>query len=338
MATKKSKNGDPATVTSHDVARAAGVSQSAVSRAFARAPGVSEATRQRILKAAKRLGYQPNALASGLITRRSGMVGIVMSELANPFLSEAAEHLLKALRKERRQVLVFSAAGAGDLGEAATDFGRYRVDGCFVLSPHLPRSTAQMYASLGPTVILFNRSVPGLEAATVSVDNVAGGKLVADYLLDKGHRRLGFIHGARGAASARDRFKGFRARLAEVGVVPVEALGSYNYEMSAKASVELLSRGERPTAVFCADDIMAMATIDVARYQLGLSVPDELAVVGFDDAPTAAWPSYDLTTVRQPIPEMVAAGIELLLEAKADRKLASRNVVFEAKLIVRGSA
>ncbi len=339
MSPKKAGPGLPAAVTSRDVARSAGVSQSAVSRAFARVPGVSEATRQRIFRIAEELDYQPNALASGLITRKSGMVGIVLSQLNNPFLSQATEVLLKELRRKHLQVLVFSAAGDSDLGEAAVEFGRYRVDGCFVLSPHLPRKVARLYARLGPTVILFNRSVPGMKASAVSVDNVAAGAEVADFLIVRGHKRFGYLHGLAGATTDRDRFKGFRSRLVQAGMAPpVEGSGGYDYDEAAVASGAMLQDGDRPTAIFCGSDSMAMATMDVARFKLGIKVPEDLAVVGFDDAPTAAWPSYDLTTIRQPIAEMVEAGIELLLDPKRTADGPSRNIVFEAKLIVRGSA
>jgi DNA-binding LacI/PurR family transcriptional regulator len=329
----------PARITSREVARAAGVSQSAVSRALANAPGVSEQTRQRIRDISDKLSYQPNALASSLITQRSGIVGIVLSELANPFLSEATEQLLKQLRRRGLQVMVFSAETNKALGDAAFDFGRYRVDGCIVISPHMSRSAAHKYAKLGPAVILFNRAVPGLKASAVSVDGVLAGAKVADFLMERGHTKMGYLNGPDGATAARDRFKGFRERLLEAGLdEPVVANGQFAYDSAAQASIELLRPANRPTAIFCADDIMAMALIDVARIHMGLKIPEELAVVGFDDAPSAAWPSYNLTTIRQPIPEMVAAGIDILVDPTRSTDSPPKNDLFDAPLIIRGTA
>ncbi|MHA1553482.1 MAG: LacI family DNA-binding transcriptional regulator [Alphaproteobacteria bacterium] len=326
-------------ITSHDVARAAGVSQSAVSRAFARAPGVSEPTRARIVRIAEEMGYQPNALASGLITRKSGIVGVVLSQLTNPFLTEATDCLIKALRRKRLQGLVFSASGTGELGDAAADFGRYRVDGCFVLSPHLSRGAAAMYARLGPTVILFNRSVPGMAASTVSVDNKAAGALVADHLVARGHTRFGYVHCNPESTNDHDRFGGFARRLKLLGGFPlIEIDGGPHYPDTTTAVTAMLGRDDRPSAVFCSNDLTAMATVDVARFQYGLTIPDDVAIVGFDDAPTAAWPSYDLTTIRQPIADMVDAGIALLRDSDQSDEPPPQNLVFTPELIVRGSA
>lgn len=323
-------------VTSRDVARAAGVSQSAVSRAFARAPGVSEPTRARILKVAAGLGYQPNALASGLITRKSGMVGVVLSQLSNPFLAEATQFLFDALRRKGLHVLAFAAGSGRDLEAATSEFGRYRVDGCFVVSPHLPRDTARMYDRLGPTVILFNRKVPGLDASAVCVDNISGGRLVAEHLIRRGHESFGYVHGIPGAATDTDRFKGFCAAIANAGLSkPVEAAGAYGYADGVRAAHLLLAGDNRPTALFCADDAMAMGAMDTARHALGLRVPEDIAIVGFDDATSASWPSYDLTTVRQPAEAMVAAAVEMMVAGNGQRPTTR---TFPTELVVRGSA
>lgn len=329
---------DRSSITSRDVARAAGVSQSAVSRAFAGASGVSEKTRARILAIAEKLGYQPNALASGLITQRSGIVGVVLSQLTNPFLAEATEQLLIALRNRGLRALIFPAKSDEHLIDAATEFGRYRVDGCFVLSPHLSREIATQYDRLGPTVVLFNRLVPGLKAFAVSVDNEAAGAAAARYLISMGHERLGYMHGIEGAASSQDRFNGFAREVGQAGLPPVnETWGGYAYDEAAKAAQAMLGANDRPTAVFAADDIMAMATIDVARHAMGLSVPGGLAVIGFDDANGAERPGYDLTTFRQPIGDMIEAAIDILLDAENGGREPS-VVNFDAEFVTRRSA
>lgn len=320
-----------------DVARRAGVSQSAVSRALANVPGVSAATRARILAIADELDYRPNALARGLITRRSGLFGIVVSSLGNPFLADALDRLLRLLRDGGRQVMVFAAETDAEADAAAFELGRFRVDGAFVTSPHLPRPVAERFARLGPTVLLFNPQVPGLDAASsVAVDNRAAGILVAEHLAGRGHRRIAYLHGIEGAATDLERFAGFADRLAALGLPPpAVARGGFTYDGGAAAAALLLAGPDRPTALFAANDSMAMGALDAARHRLGLAVPGEVAIVGFDDAAPAAWPAYALTTVRQPVDAMLRAGVALLLDQLADPATAPQSTVFAPELIVR---
>ncbi|MCB1487890.1 MAG: LacI family DNA-binding transcriptional regulator [Bauldia sp.] len=318
------------------MARDAAVSQSAVSRAFAGGSGVSAETRERILATAKRLGYQPNALARGLITRRSGIVGIVIADLANPFLSGALEKLSRKLKAAGLTPFLITADNAREVGEAIPALEQYRVDGCFVICSHLSRDVARKYRDLGSAVLLFNRSVPGLGGAAVSIDDVAAGRAVADLLADAGHRHIAFLHGMRGASTDRDRYEGFAARLRERGLPPpVRAWGGYTYAGGARSIHALMAERPRPSAVFCANDIMAMGAMDAARHDLGLRIPEDLSVVGFDDAPPAAWPSYDLTTVRQPVDAMIDAGIEML--GSGDGTPVSGRRVVPGELVVRSS-
>jgi DNA-binding LacI/PurR family transcriptional regulator len=336
MGDDKAPGARGARVSAHDVARLAGVSQSAVSRALADLPGVSDETRARIRDIAEQLDYRPNALARGLITRTSGLVGVVVSNLGNPFLPDVLDRTLRLLRDRRRQALLFAAETGEEASAVAVELGRYRVDGCLVISPHLPEAVARRYARLGPTVLLFNRLVPGLDAASsVAIDNRAAGAMVAEHLLANGHRSFGYLHGIRGAATDGDRFEGFSARLAAAGAAPPAAgWGGYTYAGGASAARALLAEGRRPTALFCANDAMAMGAVDTARHALGLAVPGDVAVVGFDDAPPAAWPAYALTTVRQPVDAMLDAGLGLLEDPAAP----PRDVVLAPELVLRASA
>jgi len=325
-------------VTAWQVARDAAVSQSAVSRAFAGGAGVSQETRERILAVAERLGYQPNALARGLITQRSGIIGVVISGLDNPFLSAALERLSQKLRDTGLKPFLITAGNGHDVGAAIPALEQYRVDGCFVICPHLSRGVARKYRNLGATVLLFNRQVPGLSASSVSIDNVSAGRQVADLLTGEGHRQIGYLHGTRGSATDRDRFAGFSKRLAELGLGPAAiGWGAYSYEGGVRALTELMRAGPRPSAIFCANDIMAMGAMDAARYHLGLRIPDDLAIVGFDDAPPAAWPAYDLTTVRQPVAAMIEAGLEVLIDQRNDPGARPTRKVLDGELVIRRS-
>jgi DNA-binding LacI/PurR family transcriptional regulator len=204
---------------------------------------------------------------------------------------------------------------------------------------NLPRPVAERYARLGPTVLLFNSRVPGLDAASsVAVDNRAAGALVADHLAARGHRRMAYLHGLAGAATGRDRFAGFSARLAALGLPPpATASGGFTYDGGAAAATTLLTGPSRPTALFAANDAMAMGALDAARHRLGLAVPRDLAIVGFDDAAPAAWPAYALTTVRQPVEPMLRAGVDLLLAQLRDPATAPQNLILPPELVVRAT-
>ena len=323
-----------------DIARLAGVSQSSVSRALANQPGVSPETRDRIRQIAEEFGYHPNALASSLITDRTGLIGIVVSDMANPFLNTILEVLLRHLKRQGLQAMILLAESDSEIGDAASNMGRYRVDGCFVISPHLPADSARKYAALGAVVLLFNPHVEGLtEASAVSVDNVQAAAAVADYLLARGHRKIAFLHGVADSSTSRDRFRGFRDALDRQGVAPHSVgIGQYSYAGAVHEARRLLKNSDRPTAIFCANDQMAMAVIDTARSEFSLSVPRELAIVGFDDAPPASWPSYQLTTVRQPVEAVLDTGMRLMEQQLAGDEQRADRIVVPSELIIRGSA
>lgn len=325
-------------VSAHDVARMAGVSQSAVSRAFSNAGGISQDTRKHILQVADSLNYRPNALARGLIMNRSGIVGIVVSNLANPFLADVLARLLQSLQAAERKALVLSVNDGADMDKAATGLSQYQVEGCIVISPHLSKHLARSFSRLGRTVLLFNRKVPGLSASTISVDDKAAGTAVADHLLARGHRRVAYLHGMRDATTDNDRYHGFRTRLLQAGMPePVVGWGGYTYDEAFSAVGGMLARNNPPTAIFCANDAMGMGVMDAARHHLGLRVPEDLAVVGFDDAPSAAWPSYAMTTVRQPVTMAVEAGIDAVLRPEAGGDGHLTNLLLDAELVVRRS-
>jgi len=281
---------------------------------------------------------QPNALARGLITQRSGIVGIVISDFGNPFLSAAVERLSKRLGQIGLQPLLIAVDTEADVRAALSTLEQYRVDGCFVFSPHMPRKLARRYHSMGTTVLMFNPQMTGLEASFVSVDNVAAGRSVADFLLDEGHGLLGYVHGPRGAGTDRDRYAGFVARLEERGGGQhAVGWGDYSYHGGAAAMKALAAESPRPTAVFFASDIMAMGAMDIARNDLDLAVPEDISIIGFDDAPPASWPSYQLTTIRQPLDAMIEAGIAIVLDSGDDRAGKPAQMILASELVIRSS-
>lgn len=333
-----------AAVTSFDVARVAQVSQSAVSRTFTPGASVSDATRRRVLEAARKLGYRPNAHARSLITRRSRIIGLVLSYLENLFYPGALQRLAERLQADGYHVLLFvnDTPNADDL---VTEILRYHVDGIVLTATTLSSGLAQRCASANIPVVLFNRVMAQASAATHSVssvrsDNVSGGRALAHFLADAGHRRVAFVAGNEESSTNLERERGFREGLTERGLrIWARGVGNYDFEQAKGAARELFgTAAERPDAVFVASDHMAFAVMDTLRFELGLRIPEDVSVVGFDDVPQAAWPSYALTTYRQPVQPMVDAVVSLLRRQLHDDEVAPpEDVVFPGELVVRGS-
>ena len=327
-------------VTANDVARRAGVSQSAVSRVFTPGASFSEKTAAKVRKAADELGYRPNVLARSLITGRSRIVGLVVAYLDNHFYPDALERLSNALQRVDYHVLVFFARQtAGNIEHIVQEIVDYQVDGIIVASVALSSQLATRCRETGIPVVLFNRSQDGPPLPTVTSDNFSGGRAVAGFLAAGGHRRIGYIAGWGGASTQRDREAGFRAGLREAGIeLWTREVGDYHYGRAQEATRRMFGSAERPDAVFVANDHMAFATMDVLRFELGLRIPEHVSVVGYGDVPPAAWPAYDLTTVRQEASTMVSETVRMLLSSIDNPDIPPRHVCLPSPLVQRWSA
>ena len=329
--------------TSLDVARKAGVSQSAVSRVYTPGASVSESMRARVLKAAAELGYRPNALARSLITGRSRIIGLVVSYLDNGYYPVALEKLSKALQERGYRILIFMAPQSADnVDEVLSEILDYQVDGLVLASVAMSSDLVARCAAAGVPVLLFNRRQDDRRFSAVTTDNRGGGRKLAEFLTAGRHRRIAYIAGWEGASTQRDREAGFREGLADAGAALFDrAVGDYRFEGAQAATRRMFTgkpRSARPDAVFVANDHMAIAAMDVLRYELGLRVPEEVSVVSFDDVPQAAWPSYGLTTMRQSAARMVEATVEALMARIEAGDEVPRQVEIEGSLIVRTSA
>lgn len=327
----------PGAITSLDVALLAGVSQSAVSRAFTPGASVAEATRKRVLEAARELGYRPNAIARTLITRRSRIVAMVVSYLENPFYPAIVERMSQRLQRDGYHLLLF-ISDTEAVDALLEQLMQYQVDGIVLVSATLSSALAGECARIGVPVVLFNRVDAIGTVSAVSSDNVEGGRIAARALLGAGHRSPAFVAGLENTSTSRDREAGFREELARHGIRRYRrAVGHYSFDGAHKAARRLFSTGRPPDALFVANDHMAIAVMDTLRHELGLRVPEDVSVIGFDDAPQAAWDSYRLTTVEQAVAPMVEATVALLME-QIDRKSASaRRVDVPVRLVVRDS-
>jgi DNA-binding LacI/PurR family transcriptional regulator len=325
--------------TSRDVARLAGVSQSTVSRSFDPVSVISDETRERVMTAAAELGYRPNVIARSLITQQTDIVGIVMENLTGShFYSRVLEEFAHCLQEMGKQVLLLKAPPDRPVDDMLPQVLGYQVDALIIASLTPGHETIDISRRGGRPVILFNRYVTDTSASVVCCDNVEGGRVVADFLVDAGHRRIAYIAGPRNTSTNRMRESGFTDRLRQRGYGEVvREQASYTYEAGCEAARRLLVTKDPPDAVFCAADVIALGVMDTARYELGIQIPSDLSVVGFDDIACARWPAYNLTTVRQPIDEMIAATLELLVRDEEGAP-AGEIRLLPVELIVRRSA
>jgi len=326
-------------VTSLQVARQAGVSQSAVSRVFTPGASVSEATRDKVLRAANQLGYRPNVLARAMITGKSRIIGLVVAYLENQFYPEAVEKLSVALQEQGYHVLVFMAAATvGDVEPVMREILDYQVDGIVLASVSMSSHLAARCDDAGIPVVLFNRAQDDKRLCSVTTDNYLGGRAIAQHFIELGHTNIGYIAGFEEASTQIDRERGFVDELQEAGIaLSAREVGGFEYAVARAAAFEMFTGPKRPTAALVANDHMAFAVMDVLRFKLGLTIPGDVSIAGFDDVPIAGWPAYDLTTYRQPINRMVARTVQSLLARIADATVAPQHVEIEGKLIVRGS-
>jgi DNA-binding LacI/PurR family transcriptional regulator len=315
-------------VTSADVARLARVSQSAVSRSFSPGASVSEDMRRRVLAAAERLGYRPNAIARAMISGRSRLIALLAAYLDNHFYPVLLEQLARALQARGYQMLLFMT-DPGDQDIVVQKMLQYQVDGIVMASATLSPGLADECAKTGTPVVLLNRYVPALAASSVTSDNIEGGRLLAHFL----------VAGHEDSSTSRDREAGFFKGLGERGMTGAgREVGGYSFTGAAESARRLLSPRKRPDAIFVANDHMAFSVMDVARREFGLRIPEDLSIVGFDDVPEAAWSGYALTTIAQPAKEMVDATVSILTEQMERRTVIRRAAVLPVRLVVRGSA
>jgi DNA-binding LacI/PurR family transcriptional regulator len=325
-------------VTSVEVAKRAGVSQSAVSRAFTPGSSVSDKTRRKVLQAASALNYVPNSIARSLITARSNIVAMVVGDLANPFYSTVLDEFSQALQARGKHVLVFRVATGSEVDDALMDVLQYQVDGIIVTSAQVSSKMTGLCLDRGIPVVSFNRYIEGSRTDNVCCDNLKGGRLIAGTLLAAGGTRFAMIAGQRDASTNRDRMEGFFRGLRRGGIrkadVRVEP-GHYSYEGGFDAALRLFEkRRGMPDALFCTNDVMALGALDALRGKLGLRVPEDVMVIGFDDIPDAARAPYRLSTVRQPREDMIARTLELL-ERGPGALAAPATALLEGELVLR---
>ncbi|MFU1478546.1 LacI family DNA-binding transcriptional regulator [Roseovarius sp. C7] len=316
----------PRRVTAQTVADRAGVSRSAVSRAFTKGAYLDAEKRRKILSVAAEIGYQPNALAAGLKGGNSHLVAIFVGDLRNPYDTAFVSQLVGALNAIKKWPLLID----GNDARAATaleEVLRYPLDALILRGGSLSGEIVDQCARYGIPMISSGRPITAPGVDTVCCRNAQGARMGTELLLGRGRRRIGYLGGPPELYSSCERRAGVMAALEAADLVAVaEATGDYTVDGGHVAARALLQGTEEIDALVCANDAMAIGALSAAR-DLGRQVPGDLAVIGFDDIDMAKWQSFDLTTVRNPIDAAVTE-ILRLLEARLDDPGKADEMVF----------
>ena len=327
-------------VRAEDVAEKAGVSRSTVSRVFTPGRKVHHATRLRILKAAKELDYQPNALAQALISKRSQIVGVLMGELTNPI--HAALHQTLGRSLQERGLIPISAHLVP--GEGPEDFismfRQYQVGTVVLTSLDVNPDLMQALRDEGLDVVLLNRIDDEGSMSAICADMMQGGRLAARHLIERGCKRIGICEGAKGSWTSRARLEGHVFGLNSAGLTPVFAsYGGYTYEAGSEIADRIGNKDlPMPDGLLCPNDLFAIGLMDRLRLDFGILIPDDIAVVGFDDIPMAEWESNALTTVRLPIRRMAERAADTIARHFDGHDAMDETLWIPCRLVARSSA
>lgn len=327
-------------VTSIDVARLAGVSQSSVSRVLNADSSreVKQKTREKVLAAAKELGYKPNIIARSMISRKTDIIGVVIGNPVGPFYFKIMMNLMTKIQERGKQCLMFTVEAGEDIDKILQRVLQYQVDGIIITSAALSREMANVCIQNETPIILFNRFVPGLNVSCVYCDNIEAGRIVAEFLWEKGYKNIAYVGYEKDTATEVERKIGFYGKLREYEIYNVlEERADYTYESGAKAAIRLLQQENPPEAIFCSSDLIAIGAMDAARFKMGLRVPEDVSIIGFDDIPMAVLPSYNLTTVHQPVEELGDETMNILSELIENPGKAPITRMLRMEIIERGS-
>ena len=324
--------------TSYDVAKLAGVSQSAVSRCFAPGGSIAPYTRERITAAATELGYRPNALAQGLISGRTGLVALLISSLTNLYYPEVLDQLTRRLTQRDSRVLLFSLGAEGEVDAALDQLWRHSIDGA-ICAARLSDAQVRLFQDHGVPLVLYNRMPDHAAAASVCCDSAAGERELVGRLIETGHRHFGIIAGPEDSYVGEERRRAAAARVEAAGLPqPPVVRGDFSYQSGRDGLARLLTDAPGLDAVICANDLSAIGAIDAAREQWGLAIPDQLSIVGFDGSGPASWSSYRVTSIRQPVGRMTEAAVAMLAERMVDGAVPAERRLFAGELIEGRSA
>lgn len=304
-------------VTSKDVAKLAGVSQSTVSRVFNPNSDreVKEDIKQRVLEVGRKLGYKPNIIARSLASKRTNMVGVVVANPIGPFYSKIITDLTSKLQQNGAQPLIFTLEEQEDIQKIIDKVVQYQVDGVIITSSALSEKMADECIENRLPTVLFNVYQKNSNISSIYSNNMESGRMAAKLLADTGHKNIAHITYKKPALTIVERKIGFYEELKKYGIEYItEESCDYTYEAGYEVGIKLLKRKSIPDAVFCVSDVIAMGVIDAIKNESNLKIPDDIAIIGFDDIPEASWKSYDLTTIHQPVGLMIEKSVKALFK------------------------
>lgn len=326
--------------TSYDVAHAAGVAQSTVSRCFKENSNISESTRTRVLKIAEELGYTPNSLARSLITRRSNMVGVICSQFTLRNNPELVYALSRALKEAGISLLLMIVEDDKEIETTLPEALAYPLDG-LISCVFMTEEQIQCFIKRRVPIVFFNRNIRSTGIDCISTDQAEGAAQIALKLHEAGHRRILCVGGpSEGPEDSvnRIRMQGFLEAINRLGNVDITCvIGNYSYESGREIFLSHVESSTLPDAVFCVNDQLALGVMDACRFDCGLEIPNDISVTGFDDVSDAGRPTYNLTTIQQQIVPMAIRAVDLILRRIADPESPEENVLIRGKLIKRTS-
>lgn len=331
------KSGTP---TIYDVAREAGVSYSTVSRTLTGYEFVKSSTREKVLRAAEKLGYVPNQQARSLAGGRSNLIGVLVPALSNSYIGEILRGVDEELAQSSYNLILYTThRHQGKESTFVATIMNGAADGLLLVVPMISSSYLDALCEQDFPYVLIDQSDKTNKSSAVNGTNRQGAYEATQYLIKLGHRRIGFIAGLPGLVSAAERLEGYVAALADHGIPLQSELiveGAFREHGGYNAAQALLALNEIPTAIFASNDLSAFGTIEVIREH-GLKVPEDISLIGFDDIPQASLVYPKLTTVRQPLAQMGREAVTLLLEQLEHPALEKRQITLPTELIIRDS-
>jgi len=325
-------------VTLKDVAEMAGVSRSAVSRTFTEGASVSDKVRLKVMEASAILGFHPNALASSLTTGRTKLIGVVSDNFHNPIFLEVFDLITKGLQERGLRTLLVNLSDEVDPANSVRMLRQYSVDGVIVASSTLPVSFAEAFQTSGvPVVHLFGRHSVQPKVHTVGIDNFAAGQMAAQTLIARGYDTIGFMGGPETATSTQDRYAGFLSELrAHPNVAHIVTYAkAYSFAAGRAEMLRLIAAGPAQ-AYFCGDDVLSIGALSAAETA-GLSVPNQIGFIGLNDMEMAHWANINLTTIHNPIKQVVASSVELVVAMLLNPTQRPEAVLFLGRVVERGT-
>lgn len=323
-------------VTLKEVAERAGVSRSAVSRTFTVGASVSSKTRARVEAAANELGYAPNVLASSLTTGRTKLIGLIANNFHNPLILEVFDLFTRGLQSRGLRPLLVNLSGATDPAASVQMLRQYSVDGVIVASSTLPTSFAKVFKTANlPVVHAFGRHSNKPDVDVVGIDNVSCGRMAAEALVSRGYKRVAFLGGPAAATSTQDRAAGFvKALKAHVDIhVSLTYATDYSFD-AGRAEMQHLLDGGPAEAYFCGDDLLAVGALSAIK-EAGFSVPRDIGIIGLNDMEMSRWQNIGLSTIRQPVAQIIDAAIERVITLIATPASLPESRLFPCEFVER---